>query len=161
MSQIIYTISAAPMFPDGKTGFWRDIGEGFTLAGALADAEIWADGFNPADHSEPCESCGGHESDECSSEHCEGGREVPDALDLTAAWREYDESDQGEKLATWRKDRRGLLANRMRNAGYKVEGDALANGADAQALLDRIIETMGEQEQEELLPIAKVAAEQL
>lgn len=161
MSQIIYSISAAPLLPRGTEGFRREIGEGFNLAGALADAALWADGFNPADHSEICESCGGHESDECQNEHCEGGREAPDALDLTASWREYDESDQGETLATWRKDRRGLLANRMRNAGYKDEGDRLAAGCDADDLLSEIIETMGEDEQEELLPIAKVAAEQL
>jgi hypothetical protein len=158
MSQVIYTISAAPLFPRGTEGFRRDIGQGFTMAGALEDAALWADAFNP---SELCESCGGHESDECENEHCEGGREVPDALDLTASWREYDEGDQGEKLATWRKDRRGLLANRMRNAGYADQGDRLAAGCNADDLLAEIVETMGEDEQEELLPIAKIAAEQL
>lgn len=120
MRQTVYTITAAPMFPDGKTGFRRTIGEGFTLASALQDAAVWAEDFDPEEHSEPCESCGGQEPEDCDNAHCENGREEPNAFDVTASWSEIE----GERLERWRRDRRLLIANRNTDDG--AVGDKLA-----------------------------------
>lgn len=117
MRQSVYTITAAPMFPNGKTGFWRTVGEGTTLASALRDAAVWAEDFDPVEHSERCESCGGHGSEDCDNEHCENGREAPEAFDVTASWSEIE----GERLEKWRRDRRLLIAKRS------ADHDALAD----------------------------------